>query len=190
MSDPWDNMTITLSGCLEPDDQLTFDYDMSITSLPPLKTVLSGGTLSASLPNTSTTSPGYVYAPGGAGMTLSATGGGGTTWTNQTVTATASPTTVYTINDSSNTWGYANAWGINTSKTLKVDGDAEFEGDITIKGVKLTERLDEIEKRLAILRPNNDLEGKWDELKELGERYRQLEQEILEKEKVWEILKK
>lgn len=174
----------------DEDDQLSFDYNnMATTSLPPLKSILSGGTLSTSTPTVSVTSPTYTYAPGGAGMTLTTTvGGAGATWTNQTVTATAAPTTVYTINDSSNAWGYANAWGVN--KTLRVDGDAEFEGDITIKGVKLTERLDEIEKRLAILRPNNDLEGKWDELKELGERYRQLEQEILEKEKVWEILKK
>lgn len=93
-------------------------------------------------------------------------------------TATSSPYT-YTINDY-----------VNTPKTFKVDGDAEFKGDITVKGVKLSERLDEIEKRLAILRPNSDLENRWEELKELGEKYRELEREILEKEQVWDLLKK
>lgn len=73
---------------------------------------------------------------------------------------------------------------------LKVSGNAEIDGELTIKGVKLSERLDKIEERLAILRPNENLEEKWDELRELGERYRKLENEIIEKQKVWEILKK
>jgi hypothetical protein len=46
------------------------------------------------------------------------------------------------------------------------------------------------EKRLAILHPNEKLEEKWEELKALGERYRELEKDILEKEKIWEIIKK
>ena len=50
--------------------------------------------------------------------------------------------------------------------------------------------LEKIDERLAILHPNPKLEDKWDELKELGKRYRELEQELIEKEKVWTILKK
>jgi hypothetical protein len=50
--------------------------------------------------------------------------------------------------------------------------------------------LEKIDERLAILHPNPKLEDKWDELKELGKRYRELEQELIEKEKVWAILKK
>lgn len=73
---------------------------------------------------------------------------------------------------------------------LSVTGNASFSGDITIKGISLTERLDKIEERLAILRPNLELEDKWEKLKTLGEEYRQLEKEILEQEKVWDILKK
>ncbi len=82
------------------------------------------------------------------------------------------------------------AWDNTNSKGLTVKGDADFEGDIKIKGVNLTDRLDEIEKRLAILRPNNDLEGKWEKLKALGEEYRKMEKEILEGESIWDILKK
>ena len=50
--------------------------------------------------------------------------------------------------------------------------------------------LEKIDERLAILHPNPELEDRWDELKELGKRYKELEQEIIEKEKVWTILKK
>jgi hypothetical protein len=74
--------------------------------------------------------------------------------------------------------------------TLSVKGNAEFEGEVTIKGKSLTDMLDKIEERLAILHPNPKLEDKWDELKELGKRYKELEQEIIEKEKVWAILKR
>lgn len=73
---------------------------------------------------------------------------------------------------------------------LKVNGDAEFEGDLKIKGKSLVESIENIEKRLAILHPNSELESRWNELKELGEKYRQLEKEILEKESIWETLKK
>jgi len=93
-------------------------------------------------------------------------------------------------------------WGLNGTSnvistdpslkgnTLSVKGNAEFEGEVTIKGKSLTTTLDKIEERLAILHPNPELEDRWDELKELGKRYKELEQEILEKEKVWAILKK
>lgn len=61
--------------------------------------------------------------------------------------------------------------------------------DIILDGKSLSETLQKIEKRLAILHPNQDLEERWDDLKELGEQYRKLEQEILEKEKSWNIIK-
>lgn len=77
-----------------------------------------------------------------------------------------------------------------TENALHVKGDAKFEGDIKIKGISLSDRLDEIEKRLNILRPNEKLEEKWDELKALGEAYRKLEAEIIEKQKMWDLLKK
>jgi hypothetical protein len=93
-------------------------------------------------------------------------------------------------------------WGLNGTSnvistdpslkgnSLSVKGNADFEGDVTIKGKSLTATLDKIEERLAILHPNIELEDKWDELKELGKRYKELEQELIEKEKVWSILKK
>ena len=74
--------------------------------------------------------------------------------------------------------------------TLSVKGDADFEGNVTIKGKNLTEIFEKIEERLAILHPNPELEDRWDELKDLAKRYKELEAEIIEKEKVWAILKK
>lgn len=62
--------------------------------------------------------------------------------------------------------------------------------DIKIGDVSLMNTLNTINRRLAILQVNPELEAKWEELKELGERYRELEKEILDKEKVWNILKK
>ena len=74
--------------------------------------------------------------------------------------------------------------------SLQVKGDANFEGDIKVKGKSLVDAIEKIEERLAILHPNIELEDKWDELKELSKRYKELEAEIIEKEKVWTILKK
>ena len=113
-------------------------------------------------------------------------------------TVTGPPVTITTSNNTSN----GLYWGLNgTSNTISIDpslkgatlsvkGDADFEGEVTIKGKKLTEMFEKIEERLAILYPNPELEDRWDELKELGKRYKELEQEIIEKEKVWAILKK
>jgi hypothetical protein len=79
---------------------------------------------------------------------------------------------------------------ITTPNTLQVKGDAEFEGDIKLKGKSLNDTLSKIEERLAILQPNERLEEKWVKLKELRKQYQELEADILEKEKIMEILKR
>jgi len=80
----------------------------------------------------------------------------------------------------------------NTTKqeALSVTGDAEFHGDLKIKGKSLSESLNNIERRLAILNPNTELESEWEKLKELGDQYRKLENEILEKQHIYNILRK
>ena len=107
---------------------------------------------------------------------------------------TTSPGTVYTTNlgnpGQTLTWNGTNPqWATTPTSPLKVNGDAEIDGDIKIKGKSLSEAIENIEKRLAILHPNEKLEEKWEELKALGERYRELEKDILEKEKIWNMLK-
>ena len=79
---------------------------------------------------------------------------------------------------------------ITTPNTLQVKGDAEFEGDIKLNGKSLDKTLTKIEERLAILHPNEKLEEKWVKLKELRKQYQELEADILEKEKIIEILKR
>jgi len=90
---------------------------------------------------------------------------------------------VYNI---STDWNYMG----NTNNSLDVKGDANFEGDVKLKGKSLSDTLQSIEERLAILRPNIELEEKWEKLKTLGNMYRELEKEILEKQEMWNILKK
>jgi hypothetical protein len=61
--------------------------------------------------------------------------------------------------------------------------------DIKIGDRSLKDFMDSVEQRLGILRPNPDLEEKWDQLKELRNKYKELEKDILEKEKIMKILK-
>ncbi len=90
-----------------------------------------------------------------------------------------------------NTWGNISLANPNLNgATLSVKGNADFEGEVTIKGKNLSDMFQKIEERLAILHPNPELEDRWNELKELGKRYKELEAEIIEKEKMWAILKK
>jgi hypothetical protein len=103
----------------------------------------------------------------------------------------ANPGQVLTSNGTNTSWSNITlAEPDIKGATLKVNGNADFEGEVTIKGKNLTDMLEKIEERLAILHPNEKLEDKWDELKELGRRYKELEAEIIEKEKIWSILKK
>jgi hypothetical protein len=97
---------------------------------------------------------------------------------------------VFTTNGTNTQWATITSDPSLKGATLHVKGDADFEGDVTLKGKSLSEMFEKIEERLAILHPNPELEDKWDELKELGKRYKELEQEIIEKERVWAILKK
>ena len=69
--------------------------------------------------------------------------------------------------------------------TLKLNGE---DADIEINGVSLTKTLQSLQDRLNILRPNAELESRWEELRQVRERYQQLEQEILEKERAWSAL--
>ena len=155
--------TITLTGWDSPlSTSLSTDYSYSATLGTP----------------TSITS-------GGSGATLTTTTGGGLMWGNVVGTP-------YTVTGAPGTISAGGNWTTynNQPSILKVAGDAVFDGEVTIRGVKLDDRLTAIEERLGILRPNNDLEGKWEKLKALGEEYRKLEQEILEGENIWDILKK
>lgn len=129
-----------------------------------------------------TTTFGPITGSGSISMGNTMSSGLYTTITNNTNTISTSP------------WSSLTS-GITTNNTLHVKGKSEFEndveikGNITVNGVNLIEALTNIEKRLNILRVNRELEESWQELRELGEKYRALEAEIITREEVWHALK-
>ena len=95
-------------------------------------------------------------------------------------------------------WSTLNAYTtptvtLNDSLQVKDKGLLEIRGDnadILINGVSLNETLANINARLGMMRPNPKIEAEWDELRELGDRYRALEADIKDKMQMWELLKK
>ena len=80
--------------------------------------------------------------------------------------------------------------GSNGTVHIDTDGLTMKEGtDIKIGGKSLCEAIEKIEERLGILKPNPDLEERWDKLKELRNQYVEMERDLLEKEKLMKILK-
>lgn len=120
-----------------------------------------------------------------------------TTGTLPNTISITGPSPSYVISD--NTSIGSPYWYTNTitdgtlstnNHTLTVKGDAEFDGDIKLQGKSLVKSLEMIEEKLAILHPNKELEEKWENLRDLRKAYMDLEAEIKEKQKVWDILQK
>jgi hypothetical protein len=87
----------------------------------------------------------------------------------------------------------SNGWTSTPALTVNQSGTIDLEGknaDIRVNGESLMETLRSIQDRLNMLRPNTELEAEWDQLRELVERYRNLEAEFKEKSKMWDTLKK
>lgn len=103
-------------------------------------------------------------ASGTAGSFLTSSGANGSTWANTTINYT-SPT-YYSI-------------GSTGQQGLYVDGTAQFEGDVKIKGRSLEKLLTTIESRLAILEdPTPEKLEKFAALKKAYEHYKTLERLI------------
>lgn len=113
---------------------------------------------------------------GTSGQVYTTNGTGGLYWGN--------------LNGTTTSFGSITADPNLQGSTLKVIGNAEFEGNVKIKGKDLAEMFENIESRLAILHPNPELEEKWENLRALRNAYTELEAEIIEKEKMWAILQK
>jgi len=115
----------------------------------------------------------------GTTNTVTMTGGGGDTSYNL-----STPSTISTIGIYSNS--------IWSNSTVKIDSKLQLNGqdaDIVVNGESLLDTLHGIQDRLNMLRPNHQLESEWNQLRELGEAYRRLETELLEKQKMWQTLK-
>ena len=94
----------------------------------------------------------------------------------------------------SNTMWATGTLGLNGTSVadLNQSGKLSLQGtnaDIDINGKSLMKILDALEERLNMLTPNPEMEEEWDQLRELGERYRELEQQCREKTKMWNKLK-
>jgi hypothetical protein len=84
----------------------------------------------------------------------------------------------YTINTGAGmngAWGSASTVISTTHPSLQVSGDAEFEGNVKIKGKDLAKSLEAIEKRLAILVPDPKKLEKFEALKKAYDHYKLLE---------------
>jgi hypothetical protein len=75
---------------------------------------------------------------------------------------------------------------INASGKIDLQGES---ADITINGMSLKTTLEALQERLNWMQPNTELEAEWDQLRELGDRYRELEQQCQEKSQMWAKLK-
>ena len=81
--------------------------------------------------------------------------------------------------------GITSPWVTNSTK-IQLDGEG---ADIKVNDWSLVDAIQKIEERLNILHPNTELEAEWAELRTLGDRYRELEQHIKDKQATWDRLK-
>lgn len=76
----------------------------------------------------------------------------------------------YTTNGTAGSWS-----NISSTPGLTCSGDANFEGDVKIKGVSIAKALDDINKRLAILVPDPAKLEHFEALKKAYDHYKLLE---------------
>ena len=85
--------------------------------------------------------------------------------------------------------GYHNIF----SMSHDIDGKMRITGedaDIELNGISLKQTLDQLQERMAILQPNPELEKEFKELREIRQKYIQLEKNLLEKKEMWDTLNK
>ena len=114
------------------------------------------------------------------------------------ITLTSNTGSPYVINSGAVGAGYTWATGTNSvdwsigSNIQPNSGKVVLTGanaDIEVNGHSLMDSIRALEQRLNIMVPNPELEKEWDELKELGDRYRELEKQLKEKGNMWAKLK-
>jgi hypothetical protein len=96
----------------------------------------------------------------------------------------AFPNTIYTTNGT-NTLPWMTQASLSSPK-IQLNGES---ADIEVNGWSLVAAVKRIEQRLGLFQPNPELETEWSNLRELGEQYRKLEQQIKDKQATWDRLK-
>ena len=128
-------------------------------------------TVGSGITSTTGTTTG-VWTSNGTGTSIG-TGSPGM-WTNTTGTG-------YTISPNTQS-------GLGNVQAGKVVIQGE-NADLVIGDKSMRDWMKQIEERLNLLTPNTALESEWEELRALGEQYRQLEQHIKDKQATWDRLK-
>lgn len=134
--------------------------------------ILNGVTLTAG----NVTTPSYTISS--TPWVGTATGATNLTWSNPNVWTTSNG---FTVSPPVTGTGGGNI----SAGTLTLNGD---NADIVINGESIVSMLKRIEERMNILSVNHKLEAEWEELRRLGEQYRDLEKHIIEKMKTWDKL--
>jgi hypothetical protein len=141
-----------------------YEDTITLSSLSPTysNTTIAGGGYTV---NTAVSASSYPY-------TVTGTGTGGLSYPNVTIGAGT---------------GISSPWGpTGLSSKIRLDGE---DADIEVNGESLVGMIKKIEERLNILHPNDELEAEWEELRELGNRYRALEAKLKEQGEMWKKLK-
>tara|TARA_R110000782_G_scaffold223604_1_gene310517 strand:- start:67 stop:456 length:390 start_codon:yes stop_codon:yes gene_type:complete len=106
-----------------------------------------------------------------------------------TIDVTSITNTIVSTSNMSDVYTIANNNTLSCANVTPLGIDMHKNADITVGGKSMREFMEQVNERLAILEPNKKLEAEWAELKELGDQYRAMEQDLLEKAKSWDILK-
>jgi len=150
-------------------------------SKAPTSTIATGSAGLAQHPNNMSYNPAYTGY--GQGIYSGLTGPSGT----NTFTQPAS----YNISNGIANQGLNGTISSNALSILNPTGTIQLRGekaDILFNEKSLMKILEGIEERLNLLVPNEKLEEEWEELSELGKKYRELEKSIIEKKKTWDRL--
>lgn len=113
--------------------------------------------------------------------------GGGYTFANTAVTNNGAFSGTLNAAPYTVTTGINSPWSSNTaSAKIQLNGK---DADIKVNDWSLVDAVKRIEERLNILTVNDKLETEWDELKALGDQYRELEAKLKEQGEMWAKLK-
>jgi hypothetical protein len=94
---------------------------------------------------------------------------------NVTVSAATGSAGSFLTSNGANGTSWTTAGTSSSHATLKVTGTAEFDSDVTIKGVSIAKTLEDIQSRLAILVPDPAKLEHFAALKKAYEHYKTLE---------------
>ena len=109
--------------------------------------------------------------------------GSGLTYSNPAITGITYPNVPISAGTNTQPWF---TQGSVTTPKIKLDGPG---ADIVVNGHSLVDAINSIKDRLNCLQINPELEKEWNELRSLGDQYRELEKQILEKQATWDRLK-